>query len=330
LDKHAKLTSSLPIEAIINMNANAQPYLFLSYTRRDSDIMHRVRDTLRDEGLNVWVDEGIEPGMPLWDRAVEDGLKTAGCMVVILTPKVMDSKGVRDEIHFAGMQHVRIFTVLAQGEPSESIPYTLSGNQFVDIRTNYTTNMARLITAIQKHMELEPVESLEGLSNKSPVGQTQSNEIPAFTKPVPSQMRSTPKLGMKWVKIAISFIILIFGGFVLGAACGSLAYYKFLADTSKPEYARMYLETINLIIACAILVSLAFSFIRDWLSRENISKNCGLFIVSALVTDILTAVQNSILGVLYVVLMLSVSLYILPWLNGRLFQFVRRSRQFQR
>src|SRR4029078_5459527 len=85
---------------------------------------------------------------------VEDGLKAAGCMLVILTPNVMDSKGVRDEIHFAGMHQVRIFTVLAQGEPSESIPYPLSGNQFVDIRTNYTTNMARVITAIQNHMEL--------------------------------------------------------------------------------------------------------------------------------------------------------------------------------
>jgi hypothetical protein len=67
------------------MNEPIKHHIFLSYSRRDADIMHRVRDTLSDDGLTVWTDEGIEPGTPLWDRAVEDGLKSAGCMVVILS-----------------------------------------------------------------------------------------------------------------------------------------------------------------------------------------------------------------------------------------------------
>jgi len=114
----------------------------LSYTRRDADIMHRVRDTLRDEGLNVWVDEGIEPGTPLWDRAVEDGFEKGGLYARDSHPECHGLERVRDEIHFAGMHRVQIFTVLAQGEPSTAIPYP-QWQSVCRYSHNYTTNMVR-------------------------------------------------------------------------------------------------------------------------------------------------------------------------------------------
>jgi TIR domain len=154
--------------------------VFLSYSRHDAEIMRQVRATLEAEGLTVWSMEGIEPGTPLWDRAVEEALKAADCMVVILTPHVIDSKGVRDEIHYAQIHKVQIFPLLAAGDQKTSIPYTLSGVQFTDIRTRYASGMRRLEEAVSRAVGLRNSSDASGLVNLAnntyiPKSSTQSN-----------------------------------------------------------------------------------------------------------------------------------------------------------
>lgn len=84
-------------------------HIFLSYSRKDAGLMHKVRDVLTSEGLSAWTDEGIDPGTPLWDTAIEAALKNSVCMVVILTPNAINAKGLRDEIHYAIIHNIRIF-----------------------------------------------------------------------------------------------------------------------------------------------------------------------------------------------------------------------------
>jgi hypothetical protein len=41
--------------------------IFLSYSRRDGDLMHRLRDDVRRHGFTVWTDEGLVPGTQSWN-----------------------------------------------------------------------------------------------------------------------------------------------------------------------------------------------------------------------------------------------------------------------
>lgn len=124
--------------------------VFLSYSRKDIQLMHRVRQSLIDGGLTtVWTDEGITPGTPSWDAAIEEALQTAQCMVVILTPNVKNAKGVRDEIHYANIHGIRIFPLLAAGTEQSAVPYSLSGTQWVDVRTDYDESIHKLVAGIQ-------------------------------------------------------------------------------------------------------------------------------------------------------------------------------------
>ncbi len=132
-----------------------QHHVFLSYSHRDTLIMARVRDYLRTEGLKVWTDEGITPGTPQWDQAIELALRNTGSMVVILTPNVINSDGVRNEIHYATIHKVQIFPLLAGGDESSSIPYTLAGRQFADVRSQYDVGMASLTQSVCKHVGVE-------------------------------------------------------------------------------------------------------------------------------------------------------------------------------
>ena len=61
------------------------PSAFFSYCRADSDFALKLAEDLKAASANVWIDQlDIEPDTP-WDGAVEDALRNAARMLVILS-----------------------------------------------------------------------------------------------------------------------------------------------------------------------------------------------------------------------------------------------------
>jgi hypothetical protein len=69
-------------------------HIFLSYSRRDIQTMRRLRDDLKAEGLQVWSDERLEPGTDEWKKAIEEAIKDAAGVAVIMSPEGKNSKWV--------------------------------------------------------------------------------------------------------------------------------------------------------------------------------------------------------------------------------------------
>ena len=115
-----------------NVSSNA-PSAFFSYCRADSDFALKLAEHLKAAGANVWIDQlDIEPGTP-WDGAVEDALRNAPRMLVILSIVSVFSANVRDEIAYALDRQKRIIPVIV----SEcEIPIRLSRLQYIDFRTD--------------------------------------------------------------------------------------------------------------------------------------------------------------------------------------------------
>ncbi|GIL12989.1 MAG: hypothetical protein BroJett038_17090 [Chloroflexota bacterium] len=166
-------------------------HIFLSYSRKDASLMRKVRDHLRAEELSVWTDEGIEPGTPLWDQAIETALANAGCMVVILTPNAINSKGLRDEIHYARIHGVYIFPLLAGGDARTSVPYTLSGTQWVDIRSDFPGGVAKIASTVRVHLRLD--------APAAPLPEAPPEEPPPRPAPAPRPM---PRLNLPRLNLA--------------------------------------------------------------------------------------------------------------------------------
>ncbi len=128
--------------------------IFLSYSRRDDDIMRRVQQTLVRAGFSVWVDEeSLEPGTRSWRREVSRAIDGAGCLVAIFTPAAKQSEWVEKEIDYAETQKKTIFSILASGSNQTSILFGYTLNQWVDIRTNYAESMKTLVIAIKKYLK---------------------------------------------------------------------------------------------------------------------------------------------------------------------------------
>lgn len=135
--------------------------VFVSYSRKDRDNMHLIRAALLTSGLTVWSDESLEPGTPHWKQDVQLAIEGAGCVVAILSPDAKTSEWVGEELSYARIRKLRIFTVLVRGDESNAIPFGLTGVQWIDMRSDYQQEITplvqqaavqQLVLAVQEHL----------------------------------------------------------------------------------------------------------------------------------------------------------------------------------
>lgn len=126
--------------------------IFLSYSRKDTDIMQPVRDSLLRAGLSVWTDVDYEPGMDDWQRQCVDAIEAAQCCVVILTPYSNGSTFVEQQLDLVRKAGLHIFPVIGRGDEWSAIPKAFIGTQIIDVRANHGARMARLIERIKSHL----------------------------------------------------------------------------------------------------------------------------------------------------------------------------------
>jgi hypothetical protein len=123
--------------------------VFLSYAREDSETMRRLASTLGATGLSVWTDEGLTPGEPSWQKAIEQAIEVASCLVVILSPSAKESPWVNREIAYAQAQGLRVYPALAGGDGRSSVPIALINAQYVDLRSDFDGALRNLASAIK-------------------------------------------------------------------------------------------------------------------------------------------------------------------------------------
>src|SRR5690242_14844449 len=124
--------------------------IFLSYSRRDTQFMQLILQTLRVAGFQVWVDINLTPGTPSWASEVEKALDNTRCVVVLLSPSAKKSEWVKRELEYAHLRKIRIFPILVRGTARESIPLSVAGTHYIDLRKEENTGLRNLIAAISE------------------------------------------------------------------------------------------------------------------------------------------------------------------------------------
>lgn len=72
------------------------PDIFLSYSREDQVVARRFAEGLKAEGFNVWWDQSLSAG-EAFDKVTERALDEARAVVVLWSPRSVDSRWVRAE-----------------------------------------------------------------------------------------------------------------------------------------------------------------------------------------------------------------------------------------
>lgn len=170
-------------------------HVFLSYSRKDKDLMQRIRDDLRAQHITVWTDDFLTPGTDAWNKAIEQAIEDAGCIVVILSPDAKESLWVNRELAYALSRKSprRIFPVLARGDENDSIPIELIRTQRINFQRNYNTAIQQLIGNIRNHLNIATSQA------EIPPFQRSHPQAQSKPKPTPSQPINSTQSTSQWI-----------------------------------------------------------------------------------------------------------------------------------
>ena len=205
----AQLTS--PLAGSAESDGPASIDLFLSYSRKDGDAMHVVQEALREAGLSVWTDEGLEPGRQSWQDVIAEALKQAHAMVVLLSPNSAQSTWVKNEIGFAQTLNKRIFPVLIGGEAATAVPIGLINAQWVEGRQDLHHAVTQeLLPALRRHLAAAAANQAEPRQNGPPAfaAPVMTDPLAAVQVPGAGQPARNPNNGqyrstLLWIPIAL-------------------------------------------------------------------------------------------------------------------------------
>lgn len=77
-----------------------EPYVFVSYSHNDSDVIFKEIKRLHDVGCRIWYDDGIIATSE-WSSVIEKKLKGCSLFLVYITARSRESENVKDEINYA-------------------------------------------------------------------------------------------------------------------------------------------------------------------------------------------------------------------------------------
>lgn len=120
--------------------------IFISYSKKDSPFAHKLADDLTAKGFKTWIDRSISGGEE-WRASIEDNLKTAGDVVIVISSHSMASAWVQHEGSVAYAWGKGLVPILI--EPVQSLPPWLEKFQWVSfIDSPYETALDKLAAAL--------------------------------------------------------------------------------------------------------------------------------------------------------------------------------------
>ena len=102
-------------------------HVFISHTSRDDEIAQRVHDVLEAAGINSWLDQiDVQPGDE-WHSKIDEALRTASSVLVLLSNAATNSPTVTAEYRTFLAQNKALYVALIEPLSENEIPKVGSG-----------------------------------------------------------------------------------------------------------------------------------------------------------------------------------------------------------
>ncbi len=104
-------------------------HIFISYSHKDKDYVHKLQEAIQNEGFDVWIDDRIDYGTE-WPKVIQKYLDECSAFIVVVSDNAYESKWVQNEVTRAERKKKPFFPLLLSGDPWLSVETT----QYVDVR----------------------------------------------------------------------------------------------------------------------------------------------------------------------------------------------------
>ena len=142
-------------------------HIFVSYTREDQQFVAELIRRLRDENFNLWLDRDSIRSGDDWQVSIDNALRSAQAIIVVVTPKSRQSEYVTYEWSFAMSLGIPIIPALVSGSASETHP-KLSRLQAVDFTVEDKQSWSRLIERLRSVKPESQIDQIFNTREKFP------------------------------------------------------------------------------------------------------------------------------------------------------------------
>lgn len=130
-------------------------HIFISYNQADYDFSEILHNKLEQSGFTVWRDmSGIRGGED-WRRAIDDAIKQAFALIVVMTPEAKASEYVTYEWAFAWGSGIKVIPLLLK---HTQLHPRLESLQYLDFTNRHARPWDTLKELLGEAQSLEPVD----------------------------------------------------------------------------------------------------------------------------------------------------------------------------
>lgn len=154
--------------------------IFISYSRRDSELVTRLYEDIQAQGLAVWMDRNAIEAGTLWRSSIVAGIEECRVFLLVVSAASQQSRNVAKELALAESNSKPILPVLIDKTPIQAdFGYCLAGIQFVDMfRKGYADCLAEILAAIPR-LSAEPASNAPSAAAAASGVVTQPGEMVA-------------------------------------------------------------------------------------------------------------------------------------------------------
>lgn len=131
--------------------------VFVCYARDDDVFVLKLAEALRDMRVKVWLDQWSIPDGANWDASIDEALERCTCVLIVLSPKAVESDEVRSELRVALDEKKPVIPIMFD---ACRIPRQLRRSQYIDVtgtkRLN-TGTIKRVVEALRARSVSESV-----------------------------------------------------------------------------------------------------------------------------------------------------------------------------
>ena len=127
-----------------------EPYIFISYARKDAEQVYPLLDALQAAGYCIWYDAGIKAGED-WKKTLRKRVKECAVFAPLLSEAFLDSENCFEETNWAEWSRKTIVPVYLEELDGDRISQILRSRQ--DLRAYQYPDAATFVARMeQEHM----------------------------------------------------------------------------------------------------------------------------------------------------------------------------------
>lgn len=138
-------------------------HIFISYNQADSDFSEILQNKLEQNHLPIWRDVAGLRGGEDWRRGIDEAIKRAFALIVIITPDAKASEYVTYEWAFAWGAGVKVIPLLLK---QTLLHPRLESLQFLDFTNRHARPWEALIELLREAESLEPCDDSQQAPKK--------------------------------------------------------------------------------------------------------------------------------------------------------------------